>query len=412
MARTNTTPQIHRNRSRWRPISVYYLYGMALDIGKITAVVLAAVVGLFLSDIVISKILPRLLEHGAGINTIAKVVFFATPEGLFIALPTALLVGVYMVALKRREHQEFTVSAGFGYDTKILCVLALLLGIVGALVSIILSGFVEPKTRLMWRLTYETVAHQAVRDGELDAGRFYQVGDATVYAATGRLSDVAGDVFLHQNLSREAQRVIVSRQILNPNTAEDGKIGLLFGIANIYEFLIPGDDTGEKGGEQVAGTQCIGCAPGDFLSPLKHLYFEKFYSELTPDSENTLRSWRRSNEKTLLELLSRENLTTSDVKEIGERVFRSALCLITPFLALLAVALTTSRSLVFVMPSAAGLVLVLSFLNEALMEVVAPFGVAATGGIIAIGVLLICSVCIALIRFFEGNLTRSMAISI
>ena len=200
------------SHSAHRPVSLLYLANLSADIGKITLIVLITIEGLFVSDIIVSRVLPELLAHGSGISTIALIVLYAAPNGLFIALPTALLIGVYIVVLRRREDQEFKIFAGMGYSPWILNITAVTIGLVGAVVSLVLSGFVEPTARFQLTSTLEGVAHQAIRDGELTSGRFYQVADMTFYAASGRMNKAAGDVFLYQKQSGDGGRVIIASQ--------------------------------------------------------------------------------------------------------------------------------------------------------------------------------------------------------
>jgi lipopolysaccharide export LptBFGC system permease protein LptF len=95
-------------------ISLAYLAGLMADVSKLTLIVLVTVVALFLSDVIVSSFLPSLLAHGAQLKSIFLIFLYASPNGLFIALPVALLIGVYIVVLRRREQNEFQVLQGLG----------------------------------------------------------------------------------------------------------------------------------------------------------------------------------------------------------------------------------------------------------------------------------------------------------
>ena len=343
-----------------RPVSLRYMANLAFDVSKFTLIVLVTIVTLFLSDVIVSGILPTLLAHGTGISTISLIVLYSVPNGLFIALPTALLIGVYIVFLRRREEQVFKISAGFGYSPRTLITIALAIGFVGAVVSLILSGFVEPPARYLFSTTMNGAAHKAIRDGELSSGRFYQVGDTTFYAASGRLNEVAGDVFLHQRRSESVGRVVVASQLVGQQFNKQGRFDLLFKNANLYEFADQ-DDLRESKKSTSSELGCLGCDPDDFLAPLKHLYFDKFYMALPKANLAPPRDWTLPEETNLLNLFFVSKWGPKHVEVLGERILRAALCLVTPLLALVAVALTFKSTLLLSLPTAAGGVLVLSF---------------------------------------------------
>ena len=397
-----------RKLSLWRPTSLRYLARLLSRILFAVVVVLLAVDAIFLSDIIVSLILPELLALDATVLVICKVILFATPEGLYIALPTAILIGVYLVLLRRREDQEFIVSAGFGYDLKPLFALCLFVGLCGAGFSIILSGFVEPLSRFQFRSTIAGAVHQAVKDGSLKAGRFYTIDDVTLYAASGRLTNVAEKVFIHQKMPDDINRVTFARKTQNPRAIKNGNIGLIFNDAHMYEFAEP--DFAQNHAQQMEN--CVGCSDNKARLAPTYLFFNNFYSEISSGEFFVAKERSGLAEATLFELFSMQASDVKFIHAIGERSLRALLCILAPFLALAAVSATNRTTLLFAMPAAAGAILALSFLNSGLIKSASNLGLLMTGlSIFTIFVFLV-TLCIFFTQKLRNNLTRSIGVTL
>ncbi|MEQ8737052.1 MAG: LptF/LptG family permease, partial [Hoeflea sp.] len=303
-----------------RSVSNRSLTGLAAELGKIALIVLATIEAVFLCDIIVSRFMPELMALGASLPVIALVVVYSIPNGLFIALPTALLIAVYVVVLRRRENNEFGVFAGLGYSHRILSIGAVMIGLTGAIISLVLSGFVEPPARFLLASTLEQITYKAVRDGELASGRFYQIGDTTFYATSGRMNEVAGDVFLYQKSSEDTGRVIVASQLLNPQ-GDSEQSGVLFNNVNIYEFA-------DTGGTETAQAQpaldsvCPECGSSEYFQPLSHMYFDRFYMELPKVDLPSTRDWLSPDEADFFELFSAPDWGAAHVQVFGERLMR------------------------------------------------------------------------------------------
>lgn len=374
----------------------------------VIVVVLVAVDAIFLSDIIVSLVLPELLAIDATAFTILKVILFATPRGLYIALPTAILIGVYLVLLRRREDQEFIVSAGFGYDLKPLFALCLVVGLCGAGFSIILSGFVEPFARYQFRTTIAGAVHQAVKDGNFKAGRFYNVDDVTLYAASGRLTNIAENVFIHQKMPGDINRVTFARKTQNPRAAKNGNVGLIFSDAHMYEFAEPdfSQDYPQK------TENCAGCSDSETRRAPTYLFFNNLYSELSPARFFVPIERSGLTEATLFQLFSKSATDAKVVHVLGGRSLRAVLCILAPFLALVAVSLTNRTTLLFAMPAAAGIVLVLSFVNSGLIKALSQFGLLVTGSSIFVLFVGLVVISIVVTQKLRNHLTRSIGITL
>ncbi len=391
---------------RWRPVATSYYANLVGHVWILALVVLLTVEAIFLSDIIISLILPELLALDATMFTIFKVVVYSIPRGVFIALPSAILIGVYLVFLRRRENQEFIISAGFGHGLKPLLFIALVVGVLSASLSLIISGFIEPLARYEFRNTISTSAQKAVEEGNLVAGRFYSVGDATMYASSGRLNDIAENVFIHTMKSKEINQVILAKKTQKPKTIQNGQIGLVFSDANVYEFKTPEFSRNFQQQSETVKDGCFGC--GEVLpGSIDHLFFSNFYIELPAFELSKPRERGSLVEATLSELLSNSEGNPKVAQVIGERIFRAALCILAPFIALLALALTFRSTFLIALPISIGVVLVLSFFNSSVMNQLSHYGLYVMGIVILTISVLIITICIALVYKLRGNLIRS-----
>lgn len=392
-----------------RSVSNRYLTGLAAEIGKIALIVLATIEAVFLCDIIVSRFMPELMALGASLPVIALVVVYSIPNGLFIALPTALLIAVYVVVLRRRENNEFGVFAGLGYSHRILSIGAVMIGLTGAIISLVLSGFVEPPARFLLASTLEQITYKAVRDGELASGRFYQIGETTFYATSGRMNEVAGDVFLYQKSSEDTGRVIVASQLLNPQARDSEQSGVLFNNVNIYEFA-------DTGGTETAQAQpaldsvCPECSSSEYFQPLSHMYFDRFYMELPKVDLPSTRDWLSPDEADFFELFSAPDWGAAHVQVFGERLMRAALCLVTPLMALVAVAMTSKKTLLLCLPLASAIVLMLSFFASSGVGIVSGSGLFVTTAIVLSAAAMITMACMLMLQGMSGRFVRKIGV--
>jgi IS4 transposase len=102
--------------------------------------------------------------------------------------------------------------------------------------SLALSGFVEPSARYHLIRSLQSVVIEAVRDGELSAGRFYDVGDTTFYATSGRLNRAADNIFMYRERADNIDTVIVAGRLFNAEFSDVGRVGVLLNNVNIYDL--------------------------------------------------------------------------------------------------------------------------------------------------------------------------------
>src|SRR5690606_12519512 len=98
-----------------------------------------------------------------------------------LALPLALMIGVYRVILRCREDREFLVLAGMGVGLHQFIGLATVIGACAMVDSLFVSGTVDPLARFAHRLVLFNAQHEALRGG-ITPGQFYFFDAYTVFA--------------------------------------------------------------------------------------------------------------------------------------------------------------------------------------------------------------------------------------
>lgn len=404
---------VQRRWLTWRPVSFRYLAWIIADVIKTTLLILLGVEAIFLSDLVLGYILPHVLNYRASFIEFIQVTSYAVPRALFIALPLAMLISVYLIILRRKEDQELTVISGMGYSTRVLIFLVLVVGSLGAGGSLLLSGFVEPHAKFLMKSKISSIAHRALRDGEVGSGKIYSVGDMTFFASLGRLSTTAGDVFIHQQLPEELNRVIIADKTFRQGSSHSGRFGLILEDVAVYEFTVPHSQVERQNSPLSGSRDCADCAEESPIGPLKQLYFDRFFAELPMVEFPELKPrGGRADELTLLELLHEDFSNRKVARTLGERVIRALLCILTPFLALLAVVLTTRGTIWFALPGAAVIVLCISFFGSHIVKLLAPLGFASIAGSTILATVVMIYIAKQLIYRFESNFARSIGVSI
>jgi lipopolysaccharide export LptBFGC system permease protein LptF len=357
------------------PVSLGYSGGILGEIGRFTLLILAGVEAIYLSDLLVFEFLPRVLAFQGNAVDVLELLVLATPQGLFLALPLALVIACYFVFLGRRESSEFTMLAGIGYSVRLLVGLALVLGAIGFLVSSLLTGFVEPLARYAGDVRMADIAATGIRTGLLPAGQVFHMGNVAVAASSGRLGDGKSGVFIQQGLAADRTRVVVADHTLGLTRAgSTAQLGLLLENATVIDF-------GLAARPQAASAQGATEAAPPPIQPLNYTRLNKVVVGL-PEASVPTAAPRTSNpdEWTTAELLSSHD--AGDLASVlGKRIMRGLLCFLVPIVALLAVAATRRATFLLVTPAAVAFVLAASFFGPTLIDWIAPLGTIPVIGI-------------------------------
>ncbi|MHA6297938.1 LptF/LptG family permease [Devosia sp. CAU 1758] len=347
-----------------------------------TLVILGCVEWVFLSELLISHILPRVLEVNAGWAQMAQLVVYSVPDGVAVALPLALSIGVYIVLLRRREAGEFIAMAGIGVGYHALIRFSLLIGALGAIASVVVSGHIAPLASYAAATSYDHARFEALRRGNLPAGQFYPVDDLVVFAAEGRFGGEAGGVFVHQELEGERYRVITSPRVIRLEL-KTGTPQFLLEQARLLDFSTASD---------AVGLTRPSLRPQQILTASRHAVA---VPELEPEQPGVrldqIYYWSLS--ELLLRALDRFDALNAGIRH----VLHAVLCALAPLFALAALGWTGRRSVVFALPVVAGGLLAATFFLRDLAELIGAMGALASGPAVllsgtGLGVLACCMV--------------------
>jgi len=369
-----------------RRVSFGYAGRLLAEIAGLTLLVLVAVEGIFLSDLLISDLLPQVLEHRAGLLNLLLLLALAVPNGLFLSLPLALLVAAYLTFLRRREAGEFAVVAGMGYSTRLLAAAALVAGLGGFLLSAVLSGYVEPNARYLMRRTAFDVTYGALRDGAVGAGKFYTLGDETVFVSHGWLTDAASNLFIHQHVEGTHNRIVVAPHTRGFTSTTGSPLGIVLQDATLLDFDL------DRGGPRVGIEPRSVTTLNRAVVGLPHL--------VPPDLAG-----RDANleEQTTLDLLGGGRRHGEVAVVLGKRLLRALLCLLAPLLAVPAMAQTRPKTLLLALPAAAAVVLGISFFGPRLVEELVVWGLAGAVWTLLAGALALAALVALLVHRWQAR---------
>ncbi|HXK54664.1 MAG TPA: LptF/LptG family permease [Hyphomicrobiales bacterium] len=374
-----------------------YVGGLIRDIARITLGVLAGIEAIYLSDKVITHLLPTTLQNQAGFADLALLVLYATPEILFIGFPVALLIAVYLVLLRRREANEFVVFAGVGYGTGALLALVLVIGLAGQALSLAATGYIEPHALHLFGKTAFETRYKALREGRLAAGKFYVFDKYAVFAPYRRGNDVVDNLFIHARLDANRYRIMIADRATLFGSPEIRNLGLIFENASVHEFhenrtLDPGP------------AECQKCRNARPAAPFNVLRINHLYGELPAgDGQEFGPRGQRPAELTSLELLTGQDTGGGATREMSARAVRALTCLLAPLIALLAVALTSQATMFIALPAACALILGTGFFGGQAAGLLPPAGMAANlGAVLVLGLAAAAALIWAVLRVQNG----------
>ncbi len=349
-------------------MSLRYGAGLSFDVLKLTFLVLLGAEAVFLSDVVISNLLPEVLDHQAGFLSLLSLIAFTIPGVLVIALPLAVLVGSYLVIMNRRQAAEFAVIAGVGLSSRALISLTALIGFGALAVSHTLSGFVEPLARYQLSETLFEVRYDAIREGRIAPGEFYQMGNFAVFTSSGQINETASKLFVHERIDQATNRIIMADRVVRLRDPQVSGIGVLLQDAAIYEF----ETNDVSRAQSTAEPLCVDCAEQPDTNALQVMLSDRMFVQLQeedlPFQESDLPALRERGSKiselTNLELLRLDSFDRTSTTALAERLLRDLLCFFAPLIGLLSAALTTARTYLFALPTACSVVLTAQFLGS------------------------------------------------
>ena len=182
---------------------------------------------LVLSALLIERVL-RLLDliaaKGGSLQPILTMAASLLPHYLGLALPAAFFLSVLTVAMRLSENAEIEALQSAGLPLRRLAVPFVVIGLLLALLSIALFGYLQPYARYAYRAALNTATASAWV-GPVSAGRFIHADKDIVFHVAGTVADgeVLEGVFIEHRQSPTATDIITARYgALQQDTGADG----------------------------------------------------------------------------------------------------------------------------------------------------------------------------------------------
>jgi lipopolysaccharide export system permease protein len=152
---------------------------------------LALSLGIVLSALLIERVL-RLLDllaaKGGSLQPVLTMVVSLFPHYLGLALPAAFFLSVMTVIMRLSEGSEIDVLQSAGLSMRRLVLPFVVVGLALSVLSLAISGYLQPFARYSYRAALNTVTGGAWI-GPVSVGRFIDAGQGIVFFAAGASPD-------------------------------------------------------------------------------------------------------------------------------------------------------------------------------------------------------------------------------
>ena len=371
------------------------------------------------------------LEKNANLVDISLILGLTSSEIFDLALAVAVLVSVYWVCLRMREERELLVLSAAGVGVFQLTLLVGTIALAAQLVSLAVSGAIDPVSRYSERVILFNAEYRAIRSG-VNAGQFYFFPDHVAFAppkehGPDRRPFEPGEYYFSPNYiaprkgpSSEDRRLFVYEEqapgvsrVITANHAyldgpdSSGNIALkLRDFAS--HMLLEQQIAPAASPKSCSGSGCPNRLPEipQIAMHVRDLSQQMSIDQLIPFPPRGT----DVAEQTIFEQLFSVPATTERREEaltsLGQRFARSLLCLLAPLVALAALSVTTPITNNFVLPVACMVLMALDLAMERLITTLVPSSaLIAVGAPLAIASVLVIAL-LAYVRSVQGLLVR------
>jgi lipopolysaccharide export system permease protein len=354
-----------------------YAMGVVRQIILQVALIVLLIEGIFLTE-KLTSILRAAIDHHVSAGNVILLLVYTAPQIFDLALPLALMIGVYRVILRCREDREFLVLAGMGIGLHQFIGLAMAIGASAMALSLFVSGTVDPHTRFAHRSVLFDAQHEALRGG-ITPGQFYFFDAYTVFAGETTVARPERRLFVHHDQG-PTQRVIVAARARLSDPDDEGYMTLHLGdiVAQDFSFDANPSELGTGGTVGPDGTGS-GRDTAFTTTPLATMRIGNFARDLNLDQLVRFEPrGRTADEWTLPELAGLSSAPAPQarehVSELGHRFARALLCLIAPLIAGLTLAMTTRGSQALILPAACAVVMFIDLATSRLASMLGGIG--------------------------------------
>lgn len=373
-----------------------YSAGVVRQIVFQVLMIVALIELIFLTE-KLTIILRAAIDHNVSGGNIGLLLFYTAPRIFDLALPLALMIGVYRVISRCREDREFLVLAGMGIGLYQFIGIALGIGATAMLVSMTVSGSIDPLSRFAYRAVLFDAQHQALRGG-ITPGQFYFFDKYTVFAGEHTVERPERGVFVHQDHG-ENQRVIVAARARLTEPDAEGHMTLRLSDIIAQDFRLNTPASKSSAASAAKSADCDGCEEPFTSTPVASMRIGNFARDFNIDQLVRFEPrGSKAEEWTLPELAGLmtgpKAYADEHVRELGHRFARALLCLLAPLIAGITLAMTTRATQAFVLPAACAAVMCIDLASSRLADVLVGGGAigmltALIAAATAIGLLLV-----------------------
>ncbi len=307
-------------------------------------------------------------EHHADPWDTARIFLYNGTQVFDLALAIAILMAVYWTTVRLRENRELLVLVAAGTGPGQLITLVLTIAVVAQLVSLTVSGVLDPASRYEQRVILFNAQVRALRTG-INTGQFYNFPNRVAFAPAengreGRARQTRG-LFVYEQLKPDTFRAVTADYASLSGPDLSGRIVLRMGGITSHTFSHVGP---------LSDQSCPGCGAavsGVALSATNLTQAMTIGQLLTFMPRGS-----EAEEMNIFDQIRGDDASAKrrreDMKLLGERLSRSFLCLLAPLIALAAVCLTTRATNYFVLPFACMGLMALNVTSEWLIRVIVP----------------------------------------
>jgi lipopolysaccharide export system permease protein len=362
--------------------------------------VMTLVISIFLAER-FPMVFRDVLRYNADLLDTAIIFVLNSTQVFDLALAIAILMAVYWTTLRMRENRELLVLFAAGTGPYQLITLILAIAVAALIVSLTVSGVIDPASRYAQREILFNAQFRALRSG-INTGQFYYFPNRVAFAPAQTVAgfgrarpDQTRKLFVYEQTDPGTFRVITADRARLDGPDQSGTVFLrLLGLTARTFSIAPSD-----------GAATLPRAPnaGGHPDVTQQMALDELLTFLPRGS--------KPEELTLFEQLTAKAKSTSskyqeDMRLLGERFARSLLCLLAPLIALVSVCLTTRVTNYLALPVACMALMSLNLTSEWLIRAIVP-----TNPLGALAALAALTVAVALLLLAEvinrqGELVR------
>ncbi len=323
---------------RARPFPRQQARRIVRDVTIQVALVLLLIESIFVAEKLISGLLQEVLSIRASLGKTVALMASLLPMVFELALPTAILIAVYRVALGLREDREFLMLSSLGIPPHGLIRLVVRIGIAAQIAALLVGGFIDPLSRYAFRLIMFSAQYQGLSGGTVTTDKLLETRVGTVIVSPRADGVPTPRLFVRQSMDGGGERIVIANgtRLIGPDAT--GRVAL-----HLYDFAV--DDFASPAAAAQSGRPPI--------APITSLGGTSTQQTLVIDDIVPFDPrGRSSSELTLVELMRSAPDNERHRQDLIKRIGRSLLCLMAPLIGLLALSFTNRANQAFVLPIA------------------------------------------------------------